>query len=105
MFFSLVWESRGGNLPLKLKVITPLPKGHNTELFVLTVTEPLGKPLHLRHLRPTAISTLQEVTAFFSPPAHSIQFHLIYTAEKEILLRKQEMSQCVTEGKFTFLFI
>lgn len=64
-----------------VKVITLLPKDHNIQLLVLTVTEPLGKPQHMRHLAkysPLAICALQEVTASFSLPAHDtkLQAHL-----------------------------
>lgn len=85
-----------------IKVIAPWPRDHNTELWGLTVTEPLGKPLHLRHLAkysPLAISALQEVTAFFLPccPRHTISSSFTRKKEKKILLKKQETRRCVIE--------
>lgn len=94
-----------------IKVIAPWPRDHNTELWGLTVTEPLGKPLHLRHLAkysPLAISALQEVTAFLSPLLPTTHdFELIYTEERKKNTTEETGNTplCHREGKFAFLFI
>lgn len=95
-----MWESRGKIFHSNEKVIRPWPNDHNSELWVLTVTEPLGKPLHLRHLAKYSplLSTLYKKWLLFSPLLPTAyDFKLIYTEEKKILLKKQEIRHCVIE--------
>lgn len=90
------------------KVIKPWPKDHNTEVWVLTVTERLGKPLYLRHLAKYSplLSELYKKWLPFSPLLPTTyNFKLIYTEEKNTTEETGNTPLCHREGKFAFLFI
>lgn len=59
----------------------------------------------LSQIQPTAVSSLQEVTAFFSPPAHDILFHAHLHRRKNTTEETGNKLRCHREGKFAFLFI
>lgn len=60
----------------------------------------------LSQIQPTAINTLQEVTAFFSPAAHGVRFQAHLHRRKENTTEETGNTPlCHREGKFAFLFM
>lgn len=70
-----------------------MAKDHSNEPWGLTVTEPLGKPLHLRHLAKYSplLSALYKKWLLFSPRLPTAyDFKLIYTIKKKYYWRNRK---------------
>lgn len=107
--FFFLREGRGETFHYNEKVITPRPKDHNTELSVLTVREPLGKPRHMRHLAKYSplLLALYKKWLFSLPYCPRCRISSSFTRKK----RKKNTEEtgnkqlCRREGKFIFLFM